>query len=150
MRQRLRLTWRNELTPGVEDINGIRVRRFPVKRERDPLVFGRHSENVFRGTHSIADELEWLDEEGPTSPALIDHLSKHQDDYDYCIIFSYRYRHAYHAVRAVAHKAILVPTAERDSAIGLDDLRANLQRRSGTDVQLARRAGDDSGRGPQR
>ena len=87
--------------------------------ERDPLVFGRHSEHVFRNTHSIADELEWLDEEGPTSPALIDHLSKHQDDYDYCIIFSYRYRHAYHAVRAVAHKAILVPTAERDSAIGL-------------------------------
>ena len=85
------LTWRNELTPGIEDINGIRVHRFPVERERDPLVFGKHSENVFRGTHSIADELEWLDEEGPTSPALIDHLSKHQDDYDYCIIFSYRY-----------------------------------------------------------
>jgi glycosyltransferase involved in cell wall biosynthesis len=95
------------------------VRRFPVSRERDPLVFGRHSDHVFRNAHSIADELEWLDEEGPTSPALIDHLSRHQDDYDYCIVFSYRYRHAYHAIRAIPHKAILVPTAERDSAIGL-------------------------------
>jgi glycosyltransferase involved in cell wall biosynthesis len=113
------VTWRNELTPGVEDINGIRVRRFPVKRERDPLAFGRHSDHVFRHRHSLADELAWLDEEGPTSPALIDHLATHQNDYDYFIVFCYRYRHAYHAVRAVAHKAILVPTAERDSTIGL-------------------------------
>jgi glycosyltransferase involved in cell wall biosynthesis len=113
------VTWRNELPPGVEEINGVKVRRFPVKRERDPLAFGRQSDKVFQRTHSIADELEWLDREGPNSPALIDYLSKHQDDYDYCIVFSYRYAHAYHAVRAVAHKAILVPTAERDSAIGL-------------------------------
>jgi glycosyltransferase involved in cell wall biosynthesis len=113
------VTWRNELPVAVEDINGVRVRRFAVKRERDPLIFGRHSEHVFRSVHSIADELDWLDEEGPTSPALIDHLTKHQSDYDYCIVFSYRYWLAFHAVRAVAHKTLLVPTAERDSTIGL-------------------------------
>jgi glycosyltransferase involved in cell wall biosynthesis len=39
--------------------------------------------------------------------------------YDYVFFFSYRYYHAYHGVRAAAPRAILVPTAERDQAIGL-------------------------------
>src|SRR5262249_8970897 len=33
--------------------------------------------------------------------------------------FSYRYYHAYHGARAAGPRAILVPTAERDEAIGL-------------------------------
>lgn len=113
------VTWKNELPAGVETINGIQVRRFPVRHERDPLVFGRLSEAVFRQQHSIDDELRWLDSEGPDSPGLISYLSKHASGYDYCIVFSYRYHHAYHAVRAVPNKAILVPTAERDPAVGL-------------------------------
>jgi glycosyltransferase involved in cell wall biosynthesis len=113
------VTWRNELAPGVETINNVAVRRFRVKHERDPLAFGRLSEKVFKEPHSIAEELDWLDAEGPTSTALIDYLTKHASDFDYCIFFSYRYYHAYHGVRAAASRAILVPTAERDSTIGL-------------------------------
>ena len=113
------VTWRNELPAGVAHVNGITVRRYPVKHERDPLQFGRLSDRVFNATHSIADELEWLDAEGPTSPGLISHLEKHAADYDFCIFFSYRYWHAYHGIRAVKARAVLVPTAERDSTIGL-------------------------------
>jgi glycosyltransferase involved in cell wall biosynthesis len=113
------VTWRNELPAGVEQVNNVSVRRFAVKRERDPLTFSRLSERVFEHQHSISDELDWLDAEGPTCPALVSYLSKHERDYDFCIFFSYRYYHAFHGVRAVAHKAILVPTAERDAAIGL-------------------------------
>ena len=113
------VTWHNELPAGEESLNGVRVRRFPVKRERDPQDFGQRSEQVFRRRHSLADELHWLDSEGPNSPALLSYLTQHESQYDYCIIFSYRYHHAYHAVRAVPSKAILVPTAERDPAAGL-------------------------------
>ncbi|MQA30075.1 MAG: glycosyltransferase, partial [Luteitalea sp.] len=113
------VTWRNELQPGVEQLNHVTVRRFRVKHERDPLVFGRLSERVFHQMHSIAEELDWLEAEGPTSPALIAHLSKHAAEYDYCLFFSYRYYHAFHGARAVASRAILVPTAERDHAVGL-------------------------------
>ena len=113
------ITWRNELAPGVEAINGVTVRRFTVKHERDPLVFGRRSGRVFEQRHSLGDELDWLDAEGPTSPALVDYLSKHATEYDYCLFFSYRYYHAFHGVRAAAGRAILVPTAERDATIGL-------------------------------
>jgi glycosyltransferase involved in cell wall biosynthesis len=113
------VTWRNELAAGVEQVNGIAVRRFKVKHERDPRVFGRRSERVFEQPHSVGDELEWLDAEGPASPALVDYVAKHSSAYDYCLFFSYRYYHAFYGARAAAPKAILVPTAERDDAIGL-------------------------------
>jgi glycosyltransferase involved in cell wall biosynthesis len=113
------VTWRNELPDGVERVNGIAVRRFPVKRERDPLLFGKRSEHVFTERHSIGDELDWLDAEGPTSTALIDYIGKHASEFDFLIFFSYRYYHSYFGVRAAGSRALLVPTAERDSAIGL-------------------------------
>jgi len=121
------VTWRNELAPGVEAINGVPVRRFRVKRERDPRLFGRRSDRVFEQPHSLGDELDWLDAEGPTSPALIDYITRHGSEYDYCLFFSYRYYHAYYGVRAAAPRAILVPTAERDAAIGLTMFRQIFQ-----------------------
>ncbi len=113
------VTWRNEFPEGTETLRGVAIRRFPVARERDPEDFGRLSTHVFEQPHSIADELAWLDSEGPTSPALIAHLRAHEADYQFVIFFSYRYYLAYHGSRAVSNKAILVPTAERDSALGL-------------------------------
>jgi glycosyltransferase involved in cell wall biosynthesis len=113
------VTWRNELEPGVHTVNGVPVRRFRVKHERDPLVFGKRSDRVFEQRHSLGDELDWLDAEGPTSPALVDHIAKHAADYDYVLFFSYRYYHAYYGARAAGGRAILVPTAERDATIGL-------------------------------
>ena len=121
------VTWRNELPPGVETINGVAVRRFRVKRERDPRLFGRRSDRVFEQPHSLGDELDWLDAEGPTSPALIDYITRHGSEYDYWLFFSYRYYHAYYGVRAAAPRAILVPTAERDAAIGLTMFRSIFQ-----------------------
>jgi len=113
------VTWRNDLPEGVEQVNNVAVRRFRVKHERDPHAFGAKSDLVFRQTHSIDDELDWLDAEGPTSPALVAHLHRHAADYDYCLFFSYRYYHAFHGARTVPGRAILVPTAERDEAVGL-------------------------------
>ncbi len=113
------VTWHNELPPGDERVNGITVRRFPVKHERDPIAFGRLSTRVFEDTHSIANELEWIDAEGPASPALVQYIARHAPDYDFLVFFSYRYYHAYHGIRAAGPRAILVPTAERDSTIGL-------------------------------
>jgi len=113
------ITWRNELDPGVERVNGVPVRRFPVSRERNVDEFGRRSVQVFEEPHSVAAELAWLRSEGPTSPSLINHLRRRGDAYDYCLFFSYRYYHAYHGIRVTGPRAVLVPTAERDPALGL-------------------------------
>jgi glycosyltransferase involved in cell wall biosynthesis len=113
------VTWKAHYPAGTETVNGVAVRRFAVAQERDPHVFGERSTQVFEQRHSIADELAWLDSEGPTSPELIDHIGAQADAFDFFLFFSYRYYHAYHGVRRVPHKAILVPTAERDAALGL-------------------------------
>jgi glycosyltransferase involved in cell wall biosynthesis len=112
------VTWRDEYPAGIEHINDVPVRRFRVDHARDVHSFGRWSRRVFDERHSYLHELKWLDAEGPKSTSLLAHLRTHTD-YDYVIFFSYRYYHAYHGARAVPSRAILVPTAERDEAIGL-------------------------------
>ena len=113
------ITWRNELPAGTDSINGLPVKRFKVSQERNPSCFGKLSQHVFGQIHSVADELKWLQAEGPTSPELIDYLLNNKKRYDYVIFFSYRYYHAYHGIQVVPQQAILVPTAERDPALGL-------------------------------
>ncbi len=113
------ITWRNEVPAGLDQVNGIPVRRFPVTREREARDFGRRSSRVFERTHSVADELRWLDSEGPTSPALVEYARSHHEAYDYFVLFSYRYYHAYQIARVLGRQSVLVPTAERDPAIGL-------------------------------
>jgi len=113
------ISWKNELPAGKEMVHGIAVHRFPVAVERNPVEFAKWSTKVFTEQHSLRDELAWLEAEGPTSPALIDYIKQHEADYDYFIFFSFRYHHSFHGCRAVPGKAILVPTAERDGALGL-------------------------------
>lgn len=113
------VTWANELPAGHEDVNGVTVHRFPVAAPRDVREFGRRSTQVFEHPHSVADELGWLASEGPASPELIRHVAAREATTDWFLFFSYRYYHAFHGVRTVPRKAMLVPTAERDAAIGL-------------------------------
>ena len=93
----------------------VEVRRFAVAHQRNVTLFARRQEAVFDRVHSIQDELAWLDAEGPTSSALLRHVRQSRAAYDWFIFFSYRYWHAFHGSRAVADRALLVPTAERDA-----------------------------------
>ena len=114
------ITWRNEFPAGVEHVNGISVERFPVARERDERAFGMWSHRVFDMRHSMADELRWLESEGPFSPALVERVRRSGDEFDYVLLFNARYYQAYHGARAAPERAILVPTAERESFLGLE------------------------------
>ena len=113
------VTWRDDFPAGMEIVNDVPVRRFRVDQPRDPHVFGRWSERVFNHRHSYLDELKWLSAEGPKSTSLLRHLQSADAGYDYVFFFSYRYYHSYHGAKALPSRAILVPTAERDEAIGL-------------------------------
>ena len=113
------VTWRDHYPAGVETVNDVPVRRFRVDHERDVKVFARWSDRVFGERHAYLEELKWLDAEGPTSTGLVDYLRSAEAAYDFILFFSYRYHHVYHGVRAAPARAILVPTAERDNAIGL-------------------------------
>lgn len=113
------VTWRNEIKAGEERVNGVLVRRFRVARPRDTRDFGFRSRWVFEHVHSLADEQQWLKSEGPFSPSMMRYIARHRSDFDFFVFFSFRYYHAYHGARLTAERAVLVPTAERDPAIGL-------------------------------
>jgi glycosyltransferase involved in cell wall biosynthesis len=113
------VTWADHYPAGEEMINGVRVRRFSVSRPRNPEKFGRLQNFILEREHTEKDELAWLEEEGPTSPALLQFIESRAGDYDYFFFFSYRYWHSYWGIRAVPGKAILVPTAEHDPVIDL-------------------------------
>ena len=114
------ISWANEYPPGTSREGTVHVHRFPVSRTRSPQEFGAWSKRVFDATHSLNDELAWLEAEGPTSPALVRHLATQHAAYDFVLFFSLRYYHAFYGARAVPDKAILVPTAERDEVLGLE------------------------------
>lgn len=107
------ITWANHYREGAETAGGVAVRRFKVKRPRDPERFAAWTDTAFRSQND-GDALRWLEEEGPFSPRLVRHLERHHRDYDFVIFFSYRYYTTYHGMRAAADRAILVPTAEDD------------------------------------
>jgi glycosyltransferase involved in cell wall biosynthesis len=113
------VSWRNELPAGVDQVNGIEVERFPVVHERDQWEFARRSAHVFNEAHSVRDELQWLDSEGPRSPSLVQRIRTSGSEFAYLLFFSARYYQAFHGVRAVPDRAVLVPTAERDAALGV-------------------------------
>ena len=113
------LTWKNHYPRGRTLVNQIPVRRLPVRRVRDAFKFGQIQEYIFNHSHQEKDELQWLKEEGPYSPALIREIKKKKKEFDYFIFFSYRYYHSYYGINAVPEKSILVPTAEHDQAIYL-------------------------------
>lgn len=111
------LTWAPHYPVGQELINGVKVNRFNVARRRDPERFGRLQDKVFVQEHSAAEELLWLEENGPFLPGLIVELQARQDEFRRILFFSYRYYHSWAGIRAMPHKALLVPTAEHDQVI---------------------------------
>ena len=113
------ITWKNHYPANEDVINGIPVKRFGVTRARNPERFGRIQNFIFHQEHGEEDELKWLEEEGPLSPALIDYIKARESAYDYFVFFSYRYYHSYWGIRSVPRKSILVPTAERDPVVHL-------------------------------
>jgi len=113
------VTWRNDMPAGQETVNGITVERFAVRRERNTIDFGKKSRRVFTATHSLQDELNWLDSQGPACPRLVRELRQRSNEFDFVVLFSARYYQAYYGARAVPGRAVLVPTAEREEAIAL-------------------------------
>ena len=72
------VTWRNEYPEGADRVRGVTIRRFANARTRDLASFNRFSEWLYNNPHSRDDEMEWLKQQGPWCPALIDYLNRHQ------------------------------------------------------------------------
>ncbi len=113
------LEWRNHYPAGTEVVNGVPVHRFKVKRPRSSRAFASLSNLCFHEQHTREEELDWVRENGPFSPALVQAVAGARVRFDRFFFYCYRYYQSYYGLPAVRDRAILVPTAEEDPAIGL-------------------------------
>ena len=72
------VTWKNEYPEGADRIRGVTVRRFANARTRDLAAFNKYSEWIFNNAHSRADEMEWLKQQGPWCPTLVEYVRRQQ------------------------------------------------------------------------
>jgi glycosyltransferase involved in cell wall biosynthesis len=114
------VTWKNEYPEGSDRVRGVTVRRFATARTRDIESFNRYSEWIFANPHTRDDEMEWLKQQGPWCPALLDHLRRQHQQYDVLIFFTYLYATSVLGTEINPGRSVLVPTAHDEPAIKLD------------------------------
>ena len=117
------VTWTNEYPEGADRIKGVTVRRFTNARTRDIEAFNRYSDWIFSNAHSRQDEMEWLKQQGPWSPNLLEYLKRHQQQYDVLIFFTYLYAPTVLGLEVAPQRSVLVPTAHDEPAIRLEIFR---------------------------
>jgi len=114
------LTWKNEYPEGADRIRGVTVRRFATAATRDIDAFNTYSEWIYHNGHSRADEMEWLKQQGPWCPGLIEYLRRQHQQYDVLIFFTYLYAPTVLGLEIASSRSILVPTAHDEPAIRLE------------------------------
>ncbi|NJK80254.1 MAG: glycosyltransferase family 4 protein [Chloroflexaceae bacterium] len=117
------LTWADHYSPGHELINGVQVQRYRVPEPRDMASFDAFSRLIYWQPHTIAQEVEWMRRGGPWSPALFAAIEQQQDEFDLFVFMTYLYCTTFFGMPAVAHKAVLVPTAHDEPPIYLGIFR---------------------------
>ena len=117
------VTWKNEYSEGSDRVRGVNVRRFAVAMTRDIEAFNQQSDWIFNHPHTRADEMDWLKQQGPWCPGLIDHLRRTEHQYDILIFFTYLYATTVLGLEVNPSKSILISTAHDEPAIGLDIYR---------------------------
>lgn len=134
------ITWRNEYSQGISEINGVRVRRFEVIQERNKKkahilerlvrkkAFFQKTLRFF-GCLAVAEKLsilkkkeeewgiEWAKQQGPHTPELLEFLRNNQQNYDAIIFFTYLYYPTFFGLRIAPEKSILIPTAHDERPI---------------------------------
>ena len=113
------ISWKNEYAEGADRLRGVTVRRFANARTRDIEAFNKYSDWIFQHSHGKQEELEWLKQQGPWCPGLVDYLERHHAQYDVLVFFTYLYAPTVLGIRVAPSKSLLVPTAHDEPAIRL-------------------------------
>jgi glycosyltransferase involved in cell wall biosynthesis len=114
------VTWKNEYPEGSDRVRGVTVRRFASAVTRDIDAFNACSEKIYSNPHSRADEMEWLKQQGPWCPGLIEFLRRNHQQYDVLVFFTYLYAPTVLGLEIAPQRSILVPTAHDEPAIRLE------------------------------
>jgi glycosyltransferase involved in cell wall biosynthesis len=122
------ITWENFYKPGDSILKGVQIKRFPVERQRDIENFNRYSQTFFNADPGEREEMKWIIEQGPYSPALIEGISRAQADFDLFLFFTYLYYTTIAGMKVVEKPVVLFPTAHDEPPIYLNLMKEVFRR----------------------
>lgn len=118
------MTWENFYPAGDSVVNGIPVKRFPVRTPRHVANFQQLCQQVLTRISPLETQMEWMRQQGPDAPELLSYLQDHRDQYDLFIFMTYLYAPTFYGLQIVPEKSILIPTAHDEPPIYLDIFRS--------------------------
>ena len=124
-------TWHPYYHEGEQIINGVRIRRFRVEKERKIKRFSC-IDGLLRRLPFCTCVLEplWIKEQGPYCPQLIQYIKKKNNDYDKFIFITYLYYTTVKGLPLVYEKAVFVPTAHDEYCIYFNTYKQLFQKAS--------------------
>lgn len=112
-------TWADHYPPGVSELDGVRLIRFPVAAPRDPGAFGRASSRAFSAPANLERGRAWMRAQGPNAPGLLAHLRENGRHYDAVAFVTYLYASTFDGLPLVAPRSLLVPTVHDEPPLRL-------------------------------
>ena len=115
-------TWENFYPAGVEQGNGVLIRRFPIEvwnRDRWAELEIRLAQ---KGWLSPAEAYDWL-ESGPHSPALYSYIKHNSSNYDAIIALPYLMHLVHYAAWSAENRVILWPCLHDEPYAYLEPVR---------------------------
>jgi len=112
------VTWDDVFPVGKEEVNGVRIERFPSSSGREPS-FHPFSASLLADPDgaSLGDADRWIDLQGPVVPELVEAAAR--SDADAMVFYPYLYYPTVRAIGRVAAPAILHPAAHDEPALHL-------------------------------
>ena len=114
------ITWKNDFPPGESVLRGVNIKRFRVEKQRDIKKFNALSDAFFQSEPDSRNEWEWIREQGPLCPELIEALEKEQDRFDLFLFFTYLYYPTVKGMEVVKKPMVLFPTAHDEPPVYLN------------------------------
>lgn len=119
--------WGDHLPPGVEELNGVTVRRFSAAKV-DPGVFHALLQRLNRGEHPRYDEERAFIANSLRSHELERYVAEHAHDYACFVYAPYLFGTTYFPALAAPEQAIVVPCLHDEPSARLGIFRELLER----------------------
>lgn len=106
------VSWKNEFPKGERIENSIRVLRFPVTQTRNMTKMNHILNQCLEKGESVSEKEQWefLKEQGPYCPDLINYITKEQNSYDLAILIGYLYYPVVASIPNLKIPFVIVPT----------------------------------------
>lgn len=106
------VTWKNEFNTGITKENQFKVLRFPVEKTRNMNRMNQILDRCLKAGDSVSfkDQLNFLKEQGPYCPSLVEYVRQYQSQFDLIILIGYLYYPVVMSIPILKVPFVIVPT----------------------------------------